>query len=365
MEKPPGVARAISEAIKSFGNAGRSFHGPSMKAAGAVLDARLEIVKLTGHVNPFGVAFTSGATESLNLAIRSLISPGDHVITSELEHNSVLRPLYKTGCELSYIRCDGGGRLVMDNLDSLVRPNTRFVVCTHGSNLFGTITDTATLCDFGKRHGLVSILDASQTMGCTEITGDMADIICFTGHKALFGPQGTGGIIVSGDLDFRLTKTGGSGGDGFAPHQNMEMPDIFEAGTHNAHGLAGLTRGVAYVNGIGVAKIKSHGNRLLREFLNGIDGIPGLILYGDGTADDARLPIVALNVGSLSADELARKLWEDYEIATRAGIHCAPLAHKRFGTEGRGMVRFSFGFFNTSGEIEIAVNALREIAKNE
>ena len=366
LQKPPELAQAITEAIKTFGNPGRSFHQPAMEASRANLSARKEIALLTGLENPLNVAFTSGATESLNLVLSSLVLPEDHVITSVLEHNSVLRPLYKIGCELSFIPCDSRGHLIPDDLDSLLKPNTRFLVCTHGSNLSGAFTDTDALRDFCRKRGLVFILDVSQTLGCVETFAAMADVLCFTGHKALFGPQGTGGIIVNKQLDFRLVKTGGSGTNSFDTSQALEMPEIFEAGTPNAHGIAGLGQGAAFVNRTSVSDIKSSTALLVEKFLDGAGDIPGIVLYGaEKSYGGPRLPIIALNIGSLTAADLALRLWEKYRIATRAGIHCAPLLHKHFGTEARGMVRFSFSVFNTTEEITLTIQALGEIAGNE
>ena len=364
MQKPPGVTQALAEAIKSFGNSGRSFHQPAMEASRAVLGTRKEIAQLVGLENPLNVAFTSGATESLNLVLCSLVTPKDHVITSVLEHNSVLRPLYNTGCELSFIPCDSCGQLITDDLDSLLKPNTRFLVCTHGSNLTGMVTDVEALYGFCKNKGLVFILDVSQTLGCVETLAAMADVLCFTGHKALFGPQGTGGIIVNRQIDFKLVKTGGSGSNSFDKHQSLEMPDIFEAGTLNAHGLAGLCQGAAYINRTGIAAVESCKKNLLCDFLDGVDNIPGIRLYGAGrSCRGPRLPIASLNITSLPAGDVALQLWENRQIATRAGSHCAPLVHKHFKTEAQGMVRFSFSVFNTPEEIAIAVKALGEIAR--
>ena len=361
MLKPPEVTQALVNALKTFGNPGRSFHEPAIEAARAVFDTRGELAKLVKLENPLNIAFTSGATESLNLVINSLITQQDHVITSVLEHNSVLRPLYKTGCELSFIPCDDNGQLALEELDSLLKTNTRFLLCTHGSNLTGSVQDTEALYRFCQKNGIVFILDVSQTLGCITVNASMADVLCFTGHKALFGPQGTGGIIVNRQLPFQLVKTGGSGSGSFETSQPMEMPDIFEAGTANAHGLAGLCQGAAFINRTGLSSVEAFTNRLLQEFLDGVNRIPGVRLYGGGKQ---RLPVAALNIGSMPANSVALQLWENRQIATRSGSHCAPLAHKFYKTETQGMVRFSFSFFNTSEEITVALNALKTIAKN-
>jgi len=192
----------------------------------------------------------------------------------------------------------------------------------------------------------------------------MADILCFTGHKALFGPQGTGGIIVNRQLDFKLVKTGGSGTNSFGACQGMEMPEIFEAGTHNAHGLAGLQRGVEYINNKGLSAIEEITSRLLKAFLDGVKNIQGIIIYGDNNAgSQPRIPIAVINIGSMASGDVALNLWESRQIAVRSGSHCAPLVHKFFKTEAQGMVRFSFSTFNTMEEVAIAVEELKKIAE--
>lgn len=362
IQKPPEVSQAVAQAIGTFGNAGRSFHTPAMQAARAVYGARQEIARLAGLQNPLQVAFTSGATESLNLVLSGLIRPEDHVITTVLEHNSVLRPLYQTGCELSYLSCDDRGMLLTDRLPALLRKNTRFVVCTHGSNLVGSVTDTGAVQSFCHENGLGFILDASQTMGSIQTNADLADVLCFTGHKALLGPQGTGGIIVQRDPGFRPVKTGGSGSDSFRRSQRTTMPDIFEAGTANAHGLAGLAAGIRHLNYLGMEAIRRHKQALLTAFLEGISNIPQIRLYG--SHPDA-LPVAALNVGDLPAEETTLWLWENRHIATRSGSHCAPLLHRFFHTEKRGMVRFSFGLYNSLEEVETTVEALAALVKKK
>ena len=363
LQKPPEVTAAVTRALSTFGNSGRSFCQPAMLAARSVYEARREVASLVELDNPLDIAFTSGATESLNLVINSLIRPKDHVITSVLEHNSVLRPLYQMGCALSFIPCDRQGRMKLDGLDALLKSNTRFLVCTHGSNLTGAVTDVKVLREFCDMHNLIFILDVSQTLGCIETFAKMADVLCFTGHKALLGPQGTGGIIVNRPLAFGAVKTGGSGSHSFSMSQPQEMPDIFEAGTGNAHGLAGLKEGTAYINRTSVTVIREHEQRLRLAFLSGIEPLPGLRLYSAPQGADAMvLPVVALNLEGFTADELAFKLWENGEIATRSGSHCAPLVHEYFNTRETGMVRFSFSYFNTPDEIDYTTETLRKIA---
>lgn len=362
LQRPSAVAQAMGAALAQSGNAGRSFYGPAMAGAHIVYEARRQAAALAGLPDPLQVAFTSGATESLNLVLDSLLSPGDEVVTTVLEHNSVLRPLYRLGCTLRLLDCDDAGRLKTETLSSLITPRTRAVVCTHGSNLLGSITDIAALHSVCHAHGIPLIVDAAQTFGSIPLKALDADIWCFAGHKSLMGPQGTGGILAPRPLPWRLTKTGGTGTDSFATHQPLVMPDVYEAGTANLPGLAGLAAGIAFVQQTGPKAIEAHHRALTEQFLAGLAQIPGIRMYGP-PAGGPRLPVVALNVGERPAGEVSTALWENHEIATRPGAHCAPLAHRRFGTEQRGMVRFSFGFFTTSAEIDAALAALHTLAK--
>jgi len=358
--KPPGVAEAVSYAVRSFGNAGRSFYDPVLNANREIYNTRAEIAKLISLDDPLSVAFTSSATESLNLVIGGLIGKDDSVVTTVTEHNSVLRPLYLTGCDLSFIDCDDNGKLLTESFESLIKPSTRFLVCTHGSNLTGNITDVKTLYEKCKANSITMILDISQTFGTIPININMADVFCFTGHKGLFGPQGTGGVIVNGKFDFDVVKSGGAGVNSFEDFQSREMPDIFEVGTMNSHGIYGLQKGVSFINETGIEKIYEKETRLQKAFYDGVSRIEGVKIYGDSNADST-LPVISLNIKGLVSTELAERLWSDYSIATRAGSHCAPLLHKRFGTVNVGIVRFSFSYFNSENEIRVGISAIKEI----
>lgn len=360
--KPPEVSEGVTYAINNFGNASRSSYDAAMQASREIYNTRAEIAHLVGLDNPLNVAFTSSSTESLNLVIGSLIKPEDAVITTVAEHNSVLRPLYLKGCHLDILDCDGQGVLRIEDFEKLLRPETRFLVCTHGSNVTGNITDVQRLYDLCQKNNMIMILDVSQTLGLIPVTVDMADVLCFTGHKGLFGPQGTGGIIVNGTLPFDIVKTGGAGVQSFEKFQEKVMPDIFEAGTLNSHGIYGLQKGVQFINQTGIENIHNREKNLTQLFLEGLREIQGIRLYGDYT-DPERLPVVALNIGELPASDVAGILWEKYKIATRAGSHCAPLLHQRFGTVETGIVRFSFSYFNTEEEIEEGIRALHSIAR--
>lgn len=360
--KPPEVAEAVSYAINHFGNASRSFYDAAMLASREIYKTRMEIAGLVGLDDPLNVAFTSSSTESLNLVIGGLIKKEDAVITTVTEHNSVLRPLHLKGCAISFLDCDENGVLLLDSFERHITLRTKYLVCTHGSNVTGNITDVTRLYRLCKAHGITMILDISQTFGVIPVHISMADIFCFTGHKGLFGPQGTGGIIVSGKFPFDIVKTGGAGVNSFDLTQQKVMPDIFEVGTLNSHGIYGLQKGAQFISRTGIQEIHQKESHLTQNFYNGIRDIPGIRVFGDFSCG-ARLPIVSINIQGFGASDLAERLWAEYGIATRAGSHCAPLLHKRFGTAGTGIVRFSFSCFNTAEEIDMAVAALNEITQ--
>ncbi|MCL1873007.1 MAG: aminotransferase class V-fold PLP-dependent enzyme [Clostridiales bacterium] len=361
--KPPEVSEAVSFAINNIGNAGRSFYPPVLTANREIYNTRKEVAKLINRNEPLNVAFTSSATESLNLVIGGLIGKEDTVVTTQAEHNSVLRPLYLSGCELSFIKCDDNGKLLIDSSVELLMPPTKFLICTHGSNVTGNITEVQKLYSLCKANGIIMILDISQTFGSIPLDINMADIFCFTGHKGLFGPQGTGGIIVNDNYDFKIVKTGGAGVNSFDTFQSQDMPDIFEAGTLNSHSIYGLQKGVRFINETGIDKIRAKEKQLASMFYEGIKNLERIKIYGDFSTND-RLPIVSLNIDGMTSAELAERLWTGYDIAIRAGSHCAPLLHKRLGTAEMGMVRFSFSYFNTEEEIQKGVLALKEISQS-
>lgn len=365
--KPPQVAEAVFRSFNTIGNAGRGAHAPTLNASRLIYDTREKLAALFGTPDPSRIAFTCNATEALNIAIHGAIHPGEHVITTACEHNSVLRPLYlkeKEGTELTIIPADKKGRIRYDLLESSVKSNTSAIVLTHASNLSGNVTDLAFVSNFAKKHGLLLIVDASQTAGSLPINVVKMgiDILCFTGHKGLFGPQGTGGLYVREGLTLSPLKSGGSGVHSFDRQHPTDMPTALEAGTLNGHGIAGLNAGLDYILSTGVKNIHAKEISLARCFVNGISDISDLKLYGDIDAP-LRTPIISLNIGNMSSASVSDILWEDYEICVRAGAHCAPLMHKTFGTEKQGAVRFSFSCFNTEAEIDTAIQAMHEIAE--
>jgi cysteine desulfurase family protein len=369
LQKPPEVAEAVCRAFREMGNAGRGAHDATLKASRLIYDTREKLADLFGLSDVSQVAFTCNATEALNTALFGVLNPGDHVITTVCEHNSVLRPLYlleQQGVELSFLPADARGVISYDDLESLYRSNTRAVVVTHASNVTGNVTDLERISSFTRKHQLLLIVDASQTAGMLPLKMEAAgiDILCFTGHKGLMGPQGTGGICVREGVDVRPLKVGGSGIQSFSRTHPGAMPTALEAGTLNGHGIAGLNASLDFLKHTGIENIHRREQMLCQRFLDGIRRIRGITVYGD-LAMPVRASIVSLNIRDMDSSMVSDLLWEDYEICTRAGAHCAPLMHETLGTAKQGTVRFSFSWFNTEQEIDAAVTALREIAGDE
>ncbi len=365
--KPPQVAHAVCQAFQNMGNAGRGAHAATLGASRMLYDTREKLAGLFNIADPARICFTCNATESLNIAVHGLICGGDHVITTVCEHNSVLRPLYakeQEGASLSILPADEKGRIIYERLEDLRREDTKAVVITHASNLTGNVTDLLKISALTRRYGLLLIVDASQTAGSIPIDVEEMgiDVLCFTGHKGLMGPQGTGGIYVRKGLSPRPLKVGGSGVHSFDKMHPVDMPTALEAGTLNGHGIAGLNAAIDFINETGVGAIHEKEDALARRFIKGMADIPQVILYGDLEAD-LRAPIVSLNIGDVDSAFVSDILWEDYEICVRAGAHCAPLMHHALGTVGQGAVRFSFSYFNTEDEVDTAIRAIREIAE--
>lgn len=367
LHKPQQVIDAVVHAMQSMGNCARGTHEEALDAARTVYDARVRLASLFGCPRVDHVAFTANSTEALNMAINGLIDPGDHVISTDLEHNSVLRPLYRLeaehGAELSFVPADKLGNVDYADFERLMKPNTRAVVCTNASNLTGTVLDIERIAKTAHSHGALVIVDASQTAGCWPI--DMKkmgiDVLCFTGHKGLMGPQGTGGICVKEGIEIRPFKVGGSGVQSYSRTHPAEYPTRLEAGTLNGHGIAGLGAAARFISETGVENIHAKERSLMLRFYEGVKNIEGVMVYGDFTKD--KTAIVALNIRDYESGEVSYELSQGYGIATRPGAHCAPRMHKALGTAEVGAVRFSFSFYNTEEEIDEAVRAVAELAK--
>ena len=369
LRKPRCVIEAVTEAMGSMGNSGRGVHSGALSAARTIYDTRAALAKLFGAEGPERIAFTANSTEALNMAIKGLLAPGDHVITTALEHNSVLRPLYELedrGMELTILPADTLGNICCEDFEKEIRPTTRAIVTTHGSNLTGNLLDIEKIGSIARAHGLTYIVDASQTAGVFDIDVQRMniDILCFTGHKGLLGPQGTGGLYVREGIEIRPLLSGGSGVQTYLRSHPPQMPTVLEAGTLNGHGIAGLGAAVKYLQETGLDTIRQKEQALMSIFYEAVRQIPGITVYGDFSSMD-RCAIVSLNVRDYDSGEVSDALSESYGIATRPGAHCAPLMHRALGTVDQGAVRFSFSHFNTEEEIKIAVSALQELAQEE
>ena len=367
LHKPPRVAEAVAQAILTAGNAARGAHGASMQASRTVFETRQKLARLLGCPQADHVVFTANSTMALNIAIQGILSPEDHAISTDLEHNSVLRPLYALQDQemgLDFVRADRQGNIRYEDFAPLFRPNTRAVVCTHASNLTGNMLDIARIAEIAHAHGALLIVDASQTAGTVPIdmTALGVDVLCFTGHKGLMGPQGTGGRCIRPGVVIRPLLRGGSGVHSFDRHQPESYPTRLEAGTLNSHGIAGLDAAADYLLEVGVEAIHQKEQALMRRFYEGVQHIDGVTVYGDFTSP-RRAAIVALNIRDYDSAEISDVLSADYGIATRPGAHCAPRMHKALGTVQQGAVRFSFSVFNTEEEIDDAIAAVAELAR--
>ena len=369
MRKPDCVVQAVTEALCSMGNSGRGVHEGALSASRIIYDTRIALAELFGAESPERIAFAANSTQALNIATKGVLNPGDHAITTALEHNSVLRPLYELeerGVQLTILPADKAGNVRYEDFEQEIRPNTRAIVTTHGSNLTGNLLDIGRLGGIAKKYGLLYIVDASQTAGVFDIDVQQMhiDILCFTGHKGLLGPQGTGGLYVRDGVEVRPLLSGGSGVQTYLRRHPPQMPTTLEAGTLNGHGIAGLGAAVRYILDTGMETIRRKEQELMWAFYEGVREIPGITVYGDFTTQN-RCPIVTLNVRDYDSGEVSDALASEYGIATRPGAHCAPLMHKALGTVEQGAVRFSFSHYNTEEEINFAVSALRELAQEE
>lgn len=368
MHKPQTVIDAVTQAMCSLGNAGRGATSGALDAARTIHGCRAKLARLLGCPRADRVCFTPNSTAALNTAINGVVRPGDRVVTTVLEHNSVLRPLNRLAAEqgvtVEHAGCDANGVLDYDELEQLVTPGTRAVVVTHASNVTGNAVDIARVAAMAHAAGALVIVDASQSAGTAKIDMDAMglDVVCFTGHKGLMGPQGTGGLAVAEGIDVAPWAMGGTGVHSFDELQPLEWPTRLEAGTLNGHGIAGLSAGLDFIEAQGgVEAIAAHERSLAERFLDGVREIPGIALYG-AFDQPVRSAIVSLNVGDIDSAEISDALMQGWGIATRPGAHCAPLMHRALGTERQGIVRFSFGYFNTDEEVDTAIDALRDLA---
>ena len=365
--KPPAVSAAVSEYLtEAGGNPGRSGHRMSVAAARIVEDARETLAELFNASDPSRLVFTHNATHALNLAFYGLLRPRDHVVTTSIEHNSVMRPLRHLetlGVELTVVPCSQEGALDPDAVDRAMRPTTRLLVTTHGSNVVGTVMPIAALAALARTHQVPYLVDGSQTAGAIPIdvqeTG--VDLLAFTGHKGLLGPTGTGGLYVRKDIALAPLIRGGTGSDSAHEIQPEFLPDVFESGTLNVAGIAGLAAGVRFLLDVGIEAVQAHERKLVAQFLDAASEIVGLTTYGPGDVSQ-RCGVVSFHVAGAMPSEVGLILDQSFGIMARTGLHCAPSAHRTLGTFPTGTVRFGFGWFNTAAEVDTAMEALGAVA---
>ncbi|MDM7999716.1 MAG: aminotransferase class V-fold PLP-dependent enzyme [Dehalococcoidia bacterium] len=368
--KPEAVYLAMDSLMRNTGaSPGRSGHLMSLTAARIIHETREALCELFNISDPSHVVFTSNATEALNLAIKGLLRPGDHAVTSSMEHNSVMRPLRaleKNGVDITVVKCASDGSLDPHDIEKAIRSNTKLIVLTHASNVVGTMLPVSEVGRIARGCSIPLVIDAAQSAGCYPIDVETMniDLLAFSGHKSLFGPQGTGGLYIRQGIESRLEplKYGGTGS--YSEHEDQPnfLPDKYESGTPNTVGLAGLGAGVRFVMQEGLTNIKKKEQRLTKLLLDGLASIPGVTCYGNG--DPARrVAIVSFNISGMLPSEVALQLEEDFRIMCRPGLQCSPAAHKTLGTFPQGTVRLSPGHFNSSHDVERTLEAVKQIAR--
>jgi cysteine desulfurase / selenocysteine lyase len=368
--KPEVVYRAMDKCMReSCANPGRSGHKLSMEAGRLVFEARELLAKLFNAKKSENIIFGLNATDALNTAIKGLVNKGDHVITTSMEHNSVLRPLKQLenlGIETTIVQCSETGELNISMIEEALKNNTKMVITTHASNVTGTIMPIKKIGEIAKRNNLRYIIDTAQTAGTYNIDVEElnVDVLTFTGHKGLMGPQGVGGFYIREGIPLRQMREGGTGSMSESLLQPELLPDKYESGTPNTPGIAGLAAGLNFIKDIGMENIRKHEENITKYFLEELSKIEEIIVYGPRNIEKQG-PVVSINIANKTSSEVSFCLDNHFDIATRPGLHCAPMAHRTIGTKEQGAVRFSFGYFNTLDEIDKAIKALKCIVKEE
>jgi len=366
--KPDVVMKAMIDFNNNIGsNPGRSGHHLSIEAGRTLFEARENAAELFNIDDPLRISLTSNITHSINIILRGYLKQGDHVITSSMEHNSVMRPLRdmeQRGVELSVIKCDDAGRLDPGDIKKSIRSNTKILILTHASNVTGTVMPVKEAGEIAAQHGILFCVDSAQTAGVLDIDVEdlKIDILCFTGHKGLMGPMGTGGFYLRKGLEVLIDPlmSGGTGSLSEYEKQPEFMPDKYEAGTLNAIGFAGLASGIRYILDTGVADIRNRENALTGYFLDSLKNRKGIKIYG---TDDlkGRTSVVSFNIDGVTPSDAAYIFDEEYGILSRPGLHCAPSAHRTMGSYPGGTNRFSFSFYNSLEEVDISLKAIDTI----
>lgn len=366
--KPESVYQAVNQVLREVGaNPGRAGHKLAMKAGRRIAQTRQALAKLFDIKDPKRIVFTSNATEAINLGLKGLLNPGDHVITSSMEHNSVIRPLRfleTRGIELTIVPGNAQGQIQIPVIEKAIRKQTRLIVITHASNVTGGFMPIEEIAELASKHGLRFMVDASQTAGLVPLSVAKVgiDLLAAPGHKGLMGPQGTGFLYMGPEISLRPLLQGGTGSQSELEIQPDFLPDRMESGTLNTPGLAGLGAGVRFILDQGLDRIREKEIHLAQMLWDGLRKIHQVLVYGPNNPKD-RTAVVSFTISSLNPQATASILDVAYDIAVRAGLHCAALAHRTIKTFPEGTVRVSPGFFNTEKEIEAFLKAIREISK--
>ncbi|SDL15228.1 aminotransferase class V-fold PLP-dependent enzyme [Natronincola ferrireducens] len=366
--KPEAVYEAMIDNMKNFGaNPGRSGHKMALEAGRGIFKGRELICSLFNIDDPMQVVFTSNATEALNLAIKGILNEGDHVITTSMEHNSVLRPiksLENYNIDNTIVQCDETGGLSPELIKRAIKTNTKLIVTTHASNVTGTLMPIEEIGKIAKENEILFLVDAAQTAGVYDIDVKKMniDLLAVAGHKGLMGPQGTGFLYIKEGVEVRHFKEGGTGSKSQELIQPLMLPDRYESGTPNTPGIVGLTAGIEFLLKEGLEKVRSKEEELTQYFIDGLKKIEGVKIYGPQDVKK-QAAVVSINIGEEDSSEIAYILDKVFDIGVRPGLHCAPMAHKTIGTFEQGTVRFSIGYFTKKEELDAALAALKSICE--
>lgn len=366
--KPQSVYREMEKVMRYCANPGRSGHRMALESGRMIHRTRELIAKLFGIENTLRIILTHNGTEALNLGIKGYLRPGDHVVTTSMEHNSVLRPLRSLEddgiIDVTLIEGDDQGRIKVEDVERGIRKNTRLIITTHASNVTGTLLPIKEIGDLADSYGITYMVDAAQSAGTYEIPINKwkIDLLAFPGHKGLLGPQGTGALYVREGIRLKPLWEGGTGSQSESLIQPQLLPDRFESGTHNTIGLGGLGAGIQFILEEGLDTIRRHEEKLTQRLLDGLMGIKGVRVFGPGNIKE-QAGVVSFLIQGLDCSELSFMLDNNYDIASRSGLHCAPLAHRTIGTFETGTVRLSVGYFNRMWEIDRAIEAIEEISR--
>lgn len=368
--KPESVYEAVDRCLRHYGaNPGRGGHKLSLQAGRVILETRELLASLFNIPDSSRLVFTSNVTEALNLAIKGMVNPGDHVVLTSMEHNAVSRPVWaleQIGVEYTVVKCSPQGILEPLDLAAALKSNTRLVCVNHASNVVGTIQPIDVIGQLTSGRGIAFLVDCAQSAGVIpiDVVKSRIDLLAFTGHKGLMGPPGTGGLYIREGIELRPLKEGGTGTNSELLTQPTAMPERYESGTPNTSGIAGMGAGVRFVMQEGLDKIRLHEQHLTARLLQGLKAIKGVRIYGP-MDEKLMTAVVSFNLEGWEANELSFILDQVYDIATRAGLHCAPLAHQTLGTMESGTLRVSPGYFNTREHIEEFLSAVSEIAADK